>query len=292
MPISRCALLLALAPLPLLAGGHPVSMWQVDGQHNRVYLLGSVHLLREQDHPLPAVIDAAYRDAEALVMELDMDDLDPVLVQQETRRFGVLQDERTLRDLLGEQNYLQAETAARSLEIPIDLLAKTEPWFAAITVEQLVLLRLGFNPAFGVEMTLIARAAEDGKPISGLETIEEQLQFLDGLSPDAQSDLLLQTLSESDTLQEEMGTLIDAWRNGDTAFMEEFLLADMQESPELYAAIVTGRNRAWTTAIEALLDDDDDYLVIVGALHLIGKDGVPALLEQRGYKARQMNDTL
>ena len=289
---SALSLALLLASTDIFAGEDPVSMWLIEGEHNRVYLLGSVHLLRESDHPLPQAIDVAYQDAEALVMELDMDDIDPLALQAETNRLGLLHDQRTLRDLLGAEAWDRAAAIAEKMQIPLDLLTKTEPWFAAITVEQVMLLRVGFNPAYGVEMYLAAKAGADSKPITGLETVAEQLAILDGLPLDAQRDLLLQTLSDSENLQADMDLLIDAWRRGDSRVLEDQMLTDMQKNSELYEAIVAGRNRAWTEEIRALLDDETDYLVIVGALHLIGVDGVPELLDEQGVTARQMHDTL
>ena len=97
------------------SGGHPVTMWMAEGATNRVYLLGSVHLLRKQDHPLPGVIDTAYDDAESLFMELDMDDLDPVYTQSAFNKAGVMTDGRTLKQLIGEDSYAQAEAAAEGL---------------------------------------------------------------------------------------------------------------------------------------------------------------------------------
>lgn len=292
MRILPAAAFLLVVALPAAAGAHPLTMWQVEGVKNRVYLLGSVHLLRERDHPLPEAIDAAYADAESLVMELDMDDLDAGLVQTFTNRMGLIQDERTLADLMGETRYAEAAAAAEALDIPIEMLSKAEPWYAAITVEQLVLMRIGFNPLYGVELHMTRLAQRDGKPIEGLETIEEQLGFLDSLSPEAQNDLLIQTLEEGGEISVLMDDMITAWRTGDIEYLEDTILAEMAQYPEVYDAIVVQRNRRWVDAIAGLLDDDDDYLVIVGALHLIGEDGLPAMLEERGITTGQMHEPL
>ena len=285
------ALLPLLAPLSAAAdAATPVTLWQVDGQRNQLYLLGSVHLLRESDYPLPAIIDKAYEDAEQLVMELDMDDLDPVGTQAAVTRLGLLGGDRTLVDVLGRNDYGRAKSLADELGIPFDMLAKSEPWLAAVTIEQMLLSRLGFDPRYGVEMVLSGKALEDGKSVDGLETVEEQLGFLDGLSADAQRDLLLQTLEhggrEAEALIEGM---IDAWKTGDTEYLEANILKEFEDYPELYAAIVSERNERWLDALTELLDDDRDYLVVVGALHLIGDDGLPTLLEKRGVDVRQLD---
>jgi len=285
-------LLPALAAALVLAdtGGHPVTLWMAEGASNKVYLLGSVHLLRRGDHPLPAVIDAAYDDADTLFMELDMDDLDPIAMQATINRLGMLDENQSLRDVMGEELYDDALLAAESLDIPLDMLARTEPWFAAITVEQLALTRIGFNPLYGIEMHMMSRANRDGKAIHGFESVEQQLGFLDGLSLAAQRKLLMQTLAESANIRDIMDQLISAWRTGDIAYMEKNLLAEIAKYPELYETIVADRNRNWANTIDKLLSDDEDYLVIVGALHLIGEDGVPQLLESRGFNVSQMHE--
>ena len=287
-----CALVLCALAGTAAAGneGHPVTLWRIAGATNSVYLLGSIHLLREQDHPLPGVIDKAYDDADVIVMEIDMDDVDPVYTQAAFNRAGVLQDGTTLQDLMGEEAFTAASEAAAAIDIPLDMLAKSEPWLAAITVELMLLYRIGFDPALGVEMTMTQRAAADGKPIEGLETIDEQLAFLDGLPIDAQREMLLQVLSEGAAMSESIGDLIEAWHHGDTATLEDALLSSAVGLDELNEVLVNSRNRRWAETISTWLDDEQDYLIVVGALHLVGEQGVPALLEKRGFGIHQLSE--
>jgi uncharacterized protein YbaP (TraB family) len=269
-------------------GGHPLSLWQVDGLQNRVYLLGSIHMLRAQDHPLPAAIYDAYDDAEKLIMELDMDDMNPVESQALSNELGLIQDGRSLSDLMGDELYAEAEQLAVAAQIPLALLANAEPWFAAMNVEIMLLMRMGFNPSLGVESTLLERAQPDRKEILGFETIRQQLEFLDGLSAEAQQEMLIQALADGAEMRETMDGMIDAWRKGDVGYLERNLLADMQDFPELNQTIVVDRNVSWTDAIEDLLDDEIDYLIVVGTLHLVGEDGVPNLLTRRGHDVIQL----
>jgi len=281
-----------LLPVAALAdsAGHPVTMWMAEGTSNRVYLLGSVHLLRAQDHPLPQVIDDVYNDAETLYMELDMDDIDPLLMQATINQLGMLDEGTSLQDVMGDDLYAEARAMAAELEIPLEMLERTEPWLAAITIEQLALARIGFNPSYGVEMHLLKKAASDGKKILGFESVEQQLAYLDGLSPEAQRALLMQTLTESATIREVMDDLILAWRSGDIDYLGQTLLDDVSGYPELYETIVVSRNRLWADTIDELLEQGDDYLVVVGALHLVGEDGVPRLLQRRGVRIEQMHE--
>lgn len=264
-------------------------LWRIEGEANRIYLLGSVHLLRESDYPIPDAIYDAYADADTLVMELDIDDLDPAAVRALVNELGMIQGGGSLEEILGPEAFAKAAAYAEAASIPLQALADTEPWFAAITVEQMTLQRIGFDPAHGIEAHLAGRAADDRKEIVGLETLREQLELLDGLPAGAQRALLLQTLEDSLDIGDIMNDMIRAWRRGDTAFLEHAILEDMRGYPDLYSALVVRRNRAWAVAIEEMLSDADDYLVVVGALHLIGSDGVPALLNERGKTVVQLS---
>jgi hypothetical protein len=270
--------------------GHPISMWQINGASNRIYLLGSVHVLRQQDHPIPTAIEKAYEDAEILIMEVDVDDLDPIEMAGMINELGVIKDGGTLQEIMGPSLYDEAADYASQLDIPILMLAQTEPWLAAITIEQMMLLRIGFNPEYGIEFHLSAKAGEDSKEILGLESVREQLEFLDKLSLSAQRELLIQTLRESLNIEENLDLLINAWRHGDIDFLEENLLVEMQRYPELYRTLVVDRNEAWVERIRNLIGEQDNYLIVVGTLHLVGDDGVPALLSEIGITTDQLSE--
>lgn len=280
-------LALPASTLPVLAAEHPVTLWELQGEHNRVFILGSMHMLRSSDYPIPSVIYEAFEEAETLIMELDLDDLDPQHISALVLELGMLSNGDTLEKTIGKQAYADALRLAAEVEIPLAMLANTKPWLAAMTVETMILTRAGFDPANGIEKHLM-KMAQNNKEILGLETERQQLEMLDNLSLDAQRDMLLQTLTDADELEEILDEIVEAWRHGDTHYMVETLLSDLAEFEELYESIVVARNRNWADQIDALLDDKDDYLIVVGTMHLVGKDGVPALLKNRGLKIQQM----
>ena len=282
-----CLLLLTSASFAH-EGDHPVSLWQVDGKNNHVYLLGSIHLLRETDHPLPSAIYDAYDKADVLFMELDMDDADPVADQVLATELGLIHDDRKLSDLLGAEMYAQAELLANAIQIPLKLLEKSEPWYAAVNIEIMMLMRIGFNPLYGIEYHLTEMAREDNKEIFGFETTRQQLGFLDNLSAAAQQEMFMQSLAEGAEIADMMDALVDAWHNGDIEFLEESLLTDMQQYSELNKTIVVDRNHSWAERIETLLTHQVNYLIVVGTLHLVGVEGVPDLLAKQGYIVTQL----
>jgi uncharacterized protein len=270
------------------ASGQPITMWQTQGQHNRIYILGSIHLLRASDYPIPAVIYSAYDEAETLIMELDMDDMDQIETAAIVMELGMIRDGGSLEDELGRQVYAKALALADKLQIPLAMLAGSKPWLAAVTVETMILTRVGFDPSRGIEMHLVARAANDDKDVIGLETTRQQIEMLDGLSAKAQREMLMQTLTDGGQIEALLDQIIDAWRSGDIDYLEKTLLSDMAGYRELYQTIVVDRNKDWVGQIGELLDDDDDYLIVVGTMHLVGKDGVPELLRRRGLQVQQV----
>jgi uncharacterized protein len=262
-------------------------LWSLAGKTNKVYLLGSMHLLKESEQ-LPAAIDSAYADAEALVMELDMDDLDPAQMQQAALELALQPEGRTLQQQLGPQTYQQFTAKTQALGIEPAMLDRFQPWFAAITLVQLQLMKMGFDPEAGVERRLTRRAAGDSKKIAGLETAREQLEILARLPDKQQREFLLYSVDDAERMVSEVDDLLSAWRSGDAAAMAKLLQEGFDEYPDLYRPLTVERNRKWLPQIEQLLDDREDYLVVVGALHLVGRDSVIDLLERKGHKVKQL----
>lgn len=288
---ALAALFLLLCSL-VARGGEPAMIWIAEGDTNRVYLLGSIHVLRETDHPLPGAVEVVYDDAERLVMEIDMDDIDPLAALQVLMSYGVLEGDTTLQDIMGPEAYAQARTSAAEINIPMELLDKTKPWLAAVTVQEMIMMRVGFKAEHGIEMYLTSKATADGKPITGLETVEQQLGFLDSLPTETQISWLLQSIVEAQNLEMLVDEMIVAWRSGDVRFLEEKLLFEMDAYPELRDAILVDRNKSWVEPIMALLDDSDDYLVVVGVAHLVGDNGVPDLLSKQGVRIKQLHESV
>lgn len=286
--LSTGLLVLACSLLPVAysaaAPAEPRAvLWSLKGKTNTVYLLGSVHFLRPSEE-LPKSIDAAYAEAEQLLMEIDMDDLDPLHAQQVTLELGMLPEGETLETQLGAATYAKVSEYARSMGFEPMLLNRFKPWLAALTLTQLQLMKLGLDPSAGIEQRFVARAAQDHKEIGGLETLREQLAMMANLPAQQQREFLLYSVEDTERATREIDDLIAAWRIGDTQRLADLMDEGFEQYPDLYRPITVDRNRKWIAPIEALLDDRDDYLVIVGALHLVGKQSVVELLEKRGHK--------
>ncbi|HEX7416684.1 MAG TPA: TraB/GumN family protein [Steroidobacteraceae bacterium] len=259
------------------------AVWSIRGAHNTVYLAGSVHVLKQSDAELPAAFDKAYSASQTLVMELDMDQADPLAAQQFIAENGMLEGDKTLRDIVGEARYKRVAAEAEKLGLPIEALQQFEPWTVALTITELEVAKMGFDPEAGVEKQLARRANSDHKEMRGLETLDEQLSLLHGLSYEDQSRFLEMTIDESAQAQSETEAMVRAWRAGDAPQLENLLLHEYREYPTVFRALVSDRNRKWTPQLVAMLHGDHDYFVVVGALHLVGPNGLVAMLRERGY---------
>jgi uncharacterized protein YbaP (TraB family) len=277
--------LLLLIKLPA-AGALP--LWEIQGTDNRIRLLGSVHFLRQQDFPLPPEIMDAYHDADVIVMELDLDALDPMETLEIMQRLSIDPRGRNLESLLGARDYEQAHELAAGLGIDLAAFMPYEPWFAALQITQLRLMQLGFDGSFGVDAYLSRQAVQDGKEIRGLETLEVQLDSMDSLPPKAQSEFLQQTLEDAADVEEIMVGVVKAWKAGDTSTLQTDLMDGLDEQPELYERLLVQRNNNWAASILELTDDSQDYLIVVGTLHLVGDDSLLRLIEDAGYPTRQL----
>jgi uncharacterized protein YbaP (TraB family) len=263
-------------------------VWALRGAHNTVYLAGSVHLLRSKDATLPSAFERAYKDADALVMEIDLDDLDPMAAQGWMLEHGMIGSEKTLGDVIGKPRFAKVEQEGNRLGLPIEALQQLEPWLVAMTLAQLQYMKLGFDPEHGVEKQLQRKAQADHKEITGLETLDEQLGLLANMSLDDQAKFLDLTLEEMHEMEGETDTLLSAWRAGNAQKLASMLSDEYKVAPVLYRTLVADRNKRWMPQIEKLLKGDKDYLIVVGALHLVGTGGLLELTKARGYEAKQL----
>ncbi len=279
-PLAALCLLCSLICGVAARAQSPV--WAVHGARNTVYLAESVHLLRSGESTLPPAFDRAYAASSTIVMELDLSRLDTATMQSWMLAHGMLPEETTLRQSVGDRLYQRVAAESGRLGLPIESLQRFEPWVVALTLADLEYLKLGYDPEQGVERQIERRAERDGKEIRGLETLDEQLGQLEHLTPDQQSRFLDLTVDEMHEAERDTDDLLSAWRAGDTRKLAELLSGDYQTFPELYRALVTDRNARWMPQIEGFLEADHDYLVIVGALHLVGPGGLLELARRDG----------
>lgn len=278
----------AQAEEPTAAATHSHFLWQIDSPTNTVYLLGSIHFLSAEHYPLPTVMQEAFEASEVVVFEADLGT--EVTTEVSTLMLEKAQPEpgEALGEVLSETTYDLAASTAADMGLPMALFDPFEPWFYAISISSLQLINLGFAPSYGIDQHFYERAQTTGKSMLFLETVEQQLDFFDQLSIDEQRQFTQQTLDELDVIESSFQEMVSAWSAGDREDLSDILLTSFASYPQMQQIFLSDRNHAWIPQIQTFLQDDEDYLVIVGALHLVGPDNVIALLEQQGYTAEQL----
>jgi uncharacterized protein YbaP (TraB family) len=284
---GRAAAVLLLGWAAAASGAEHHTLWAVHGRHNTVYLLGSVHMLRPEDSKLPIEALRAYARSRALVMELDFSHLPDNRLRDSDLSLELLPADQTLEQTMGAELYADFMQHAQPLGLTAPMVTHAQPWFAALMLEQQQLAKSGFETGAGVDEQIARRAKLDRKPIIGLETVDEQLGFFAHMTLPQQCDYVRSVLEDIDSDPQETDEMVQAWQQGDVDKLSELLTEDALESPELFHVLTTERNQRWLPRIRGLLDQRGDYLVVVGALHLIGPDGLVSLLRAEGYTAVQ-----
>ena len=281
------ALLGAVLPAAL-AAADPAA-WRVTSRSGgEVTLLGSMHVLRPADYPLPPAIDSLVDRADLVVMEIDLDDVDAAAQQRIVLQTAMLPQGTVLENVIDDDVYRVVEQRMGELGVELARLERFEPWFVAITVLDLGMRKIGFQAERGVEQYVLGRAQAAGKEVVGLETLEFQIGLFDALPPEQQQALLEQTLAELDEGAAVLGEMVAAWRSGELESLSAELLDEFDEFPGLYEKLVTKRNTAWVPTLEAMLAGQRRHLVVVGALHLVGPGSVIEQLRSRGHDVERL----
>jgi len=279
----------AIALLLVAAAAQAKSFaWKVTGKSGVVYLVGSVHLLSNDFYPLQPALEAAYKDSDLLVEEVDMAELTDPSAQLALLGKAMLPSATPLDKVISAETYAMLTKRAEALGLPLEPFKMLKPWMVALTLVQMEWQQAGFDPQLGLDMHFYNQAKADGKTTQGLETAEYQISRLDGLTLQQQERMLAESLKELDDEKANMKKLVDAWRSGDSATVEKIVLADLKTEPVLYQRLLVERNRNWMPKIDALFARPKHALVVVGAAHLVGPDGLLAALKAKGYTVEQL----
>jgi len=280
---AAAALAAKAPPVPLL--------WKVSDADNSIYLLGSFHLLKRADYPLSKDIDNAFAAADKLVFEVPPAEMqDPATAQKALARAGY-GDARTLSQVLPAGVRDRFNVLLQKQGGSIAQFDPFEPWFVNLTLVMGLSQSMGFRGEDGLDQHLMRRAAEANKPTSGLETVDAQLQALDNTPMKEQIASLREFVDDPDAMPGMLDELHRAWRQGDVAKLEALTRGEMlANTPETYRLLNVVRNEAWLPKLRKLLDGSksEDTLVVVGAMHLLGKDGVVERLRGKGYRVERV----
>ncbi len=273
------------AQAPTTAGAKSF-LWRVQSDSSLLYLAGSVHALPADVYPLNPAFERAFEATGTLVEEIDLAAGDLLAIAPMILTKGMYLDGRTFDSAVSK------ETLSLVLKHVSDpalqqLIRGMKPWMVMLTLTAMQVQQAGLDVNLGLDKYFFDKATAAGRTIVGLETAESQIDRFDRMPEALQEQLLRSALEDLDAQTRELGTIVTAWQRGDAAALEETLLGGFKQYPAAYQSLIVERNRNWMPQIEACLAGTTRCLVVVGAAHLVGPDGLLALLQKRGYRVEQ-----
>ena len=282
------AVLIALVGVRLGAAS-PSFLWKATGPRGgAIFLAGSIHLLSGEYYPLAPAFDDAFGQSDLLVEELDMAEMLAPDAQMLMLQRGMMPAGQSLDKVLSPETMAGVKAKVTELGLPLAPLQLFKPWALALTLQGLEFQKAGFDPELGLDRHFYDRAKQVPIDVQGLETLAFQIGQFDGMPMPLQDRMLADTLKEMSAANESVGDLARAWKAGDAAAIEKVVLSDLKSEPEMYKRLLLDRNRNWLPKIEALFARPKPAFVVVGAAHLVGTDGLLAMLRARGYTVAQM----
>jgi len=263
-------------------------LWKVEGPGASVaYLLGSLHVLTPEFYPLSPEINKAFAGSQTLVEEVDFDEMNDPAQMINALGKAMLTGGRTLEQLVAPSTFAEVSRRAEKAGLPMMALSRMKPWLVAITLMGPTLQAAGFKAELGVDKHFFDRAKQSGLKRQSLETLSYQIDRFDQLSPKLQEEMLVSSMKDLDAQVGNVKEMAQQWAAGDVKALEKLLLVSFDESRELYDRLLVERNRNWVPHVDACLQQDAGCFIVVGAAHLVGPDGLPALLSKKGYKVTQ-----
>ena len=262
-------------------------LWEVQGSSNRVFLLGSLHIFKSDAYPLAKAIDDAYRVSPKVVFETDIAGMADTAVQARMLSMGFYPEGQSLFQNISAPMRDALQKRVANLGLPLEQFGRLKPWLAAVTLTHAELQRLGFSPAYGVDVHYFSRARTDKKKIAFLESIDYQISLLGDMGAEDQKAFLGQTLKDLEIAADLAGDMLVYWQKGQADKLYTLLFKSFEGYPEIEDRLLLQRNKDWVVKIEAMLEEPENVFIVVGAGHLIGDESVVDLLRQKGYKVRQ-----
>ena len=280
-----------VASAPVAKGVARPVLWKVSDADNDVYLLGSFHLLKTDDYPMPVEIDRAFDDAESLLFEIDPREMTAPETAATMQKYMAYEDGQSLSKVLPKATLERLGTLVSASGSSVLALEQSEPWAVSLGLVIGVSQAIGLKADLGLDRHLMDRAAKAGKRASGLETVDDQMKAMDAVPYAEQAQGLDEFLLDPKKAIQQLQDMHAWWRTGDVDRLDKDMRAEMAaKSPQSYKLLDVDRNNAWLPQIEKRLTDSksDDTLVVVGTLHLLGADGLVEKLKAKGYKVERV----
>jgi len=264
-------------------------LWKVQSKTNITYIAGSIHAYKSELFPLPKNMEDAFDKSDVLAVEANINEIKPESIM--TMINGAFyQDSSTLENHLSKETYEMTVKKLNELGLPLELFKNIKPWVIALTLTSVELQKLGLDPEHGIDKYFLKKA-ENKKKIEELESIDYQVNLLNSFSDAEQELFLVSAFSDLELLKGEINEILKAWNQGDTKTMESFVSKSLQDDARMlpvYEKLIFNRNKNIASKIEGYLKTKEHYFVVVGAAHLVGKDGIIEILKKKGYLVEQL----
>lgn len=264
-------------------------IWELDFNGVKSYILGSVHMMKKNVFPLKKEIEDAFENSKYLVVEADISPGKTAELIKLTLENANYADKSNLKDHLTEKTFKLVKKKMDELGMSIDYFKTFKSWFVAMTITSMELVKLGFNPKFGIDKYFIDRAKD--KVLVELEGIKYQMNLFNNFTDKENESFLVSIINEASSMGKNIDKMVNAWNIGDTEGMLKMVEQDRGKNPgmeELFNAIIEKRNKRMAEKIGDLVKEGKAVFVVVGAAHLIGKEGVINLLRMNGFNLKQM----
>jgi uncharacterized protein YbaP (TraB family) len=262
-------------------------LWSVRSEKSTVYILGSIHILREDAYPLPEEIERVYSCCSMVVFETDLDGMSDIESQNRMMKLGMYQHGQGLSKNITPETYRLLEKRMTAAGLPIKSFEQFKPWFVSLSLAGAEIKRLGYDPGLGIDRYFFNKAKKDKREMFFLESNQYQLDLMAAMDRRQQESFLRETLKEIDLIEMMASDMVNAWMNGDAEKLYSVTKAGFEEHPDIYYRFFVQRNKKWLPVIENLAQQGKDVLVIVGAGHLVGEENLIDLLRNKGYEVGQ-----
>lgn len=263
------------------------SLWKISKNGNNLYLGGTIHMLKKSDFPLPAEFSEAFKKSNKLVFETNIDLTKTPGFALKMSQMLTYPAGKTLKDAINDKTYNALKSFLAKNNIPINNFLSFRPSMVVLVLTVIELQKMGMSEP-GVDEYFHNKAKKAGKATEYFETIDEQLEFLRTMGQGSENEMILSTINDMGKMQSMMNQLKSAWKSGDENKLVEVGLADMiRDFPGAYQSLLVKRNNSWMPYIEKMMTDKKVEMVLVGALHLVGKDGLLQQLRNKGYRVKQ-----
>ena len=259
-------------PAPATQDADP-ALWVVKDEDTTIYLFGTIHVLKPGLTWFDEAVKTAFDGSKELVLEMvepDAATMQGIVMAKAIAAPGAV----PLTQQLPEDKRAAFLAAIKDAGMPEAAAERLKPWFASVAISMVPIMKAGYDPKQGPETILTAAAKAAGKPVSGLETAEQQIGYFDGLSQDAQVTYLKSTLDELPKGASELDTMVVDWSKGETDKLGALMNDNLKDSPEVAKTLLYDRNGRWATWIAERMKQPGTVFIAVGAGHLAGDQSV------------------